>query len=104
MRGCFSDARFMALSWLFFVLAFFFPCDDRIVKALQEPSVRSRDASGTSLPLELELEDISMALANDKGSRSLEMEETEDDVRTVRRGKSRREGGGEGRVDHCCLK
>ena len=59
----------------------------RSCQALLEPSVRSRDGSGNSLPPELELEDISMALAEDKG-RSVgaeeEEEEEEEQVRTVR--------------------
>lgn len=47
--------------------------------------MRSREASSNGLPPELELEDISMALTDDKG-RSLEAGEgeEEEEVRTVR--------------------
>lgn len=55
-----------------------------LLKALQEPSVRSRDASDANLPPELELEDISMALT-DKGRSVGAEEEEEEQVRTVRR-------------------
>eukprot|EP00752_Nemacystus_decipiens_P003913 g3587.t2 len=59
------------------------PVDDAgLDRALLEPSVRSRDGSGISLPPELELEDISIALTDDKG-RSVDAQEDEEEE-TVR--------------------
>eukprot|EP00903_Cladosiphon_okamuranus_P005725 g5683.t1 len=61
------------------------PVDDAgLDNALREPSVRSRQESGVSLsiPPELELEDISMTLTDDKGQ-SMDAEEAEEEkIRT----------------------
>lgn len=57
--------------------------------------MRSRDASGSiGLPPELELEDVTAVLADDKGRSAAEPQNQEDDdeekVRTVRKGRGGR--------------
>ncbi|CAN0272613.1 unnamed protein product [Ectocarpus fasciculatus] len=59
--------------------------EDGLDKALQEPSVPSRDESGgNNLPPELKLEDVTAVLADDKGRSAAEPENQEDEEERVR--------------------